>query len=440
MDAGTRARAAAAVAELAERLADPSFVAEHATARDNTRPLPDGTRMPIWHPTSITDGYPALALLYGELAHTDIAYRWVAHEYLTHAAAEVAQAHASGLYTGYVALAFAASRARRRPGEYAKILKSVDEHLAAWVPAQLRPEWERIEAGRAGTPFVAYDIISGVTGVGRYLLDRPAPAARLTLVEILSYLVALTKPFAGEHAALPGWWVSHTPNSESVDGYGGHGNLGLAHGVPGPLALLALAWQEGVRVPGHDEAMVRIVDWMLDWHRIDEGGAYWPSFVQREELAVCPADLSRGRSAWCYGVPGAARALQLAGMALDRPEWHRFAVEALRGTLTLPDERHGPQDAGLCHGWAGLLHLTRMVARDADDAELAGTADRLADRALDLYDPQAPFGFRGATLHAGETVDLPGFLEGAAGIALALHAYAGDRPAESGWDAALLVR
>lgn len=440
VDAGTRARAVAVVADLAERLADPGLVAERASAPDNTRSVPGGPRIPIWDPMSMTDGYPALALLYAELAHTDSAYRWVAHDYLTRAAAVAAQAQTVGLYSGYVALAFAASRAARRPGEYAKLLAPIDEHLAAWVPARLRPEWERIEAGRAGTTFLAYDVIGGVTGLGRHLLDRDVESARPIVEEILTYLVALAEPFAGEPAALPGWWVPETPHGEPVDGYGGHGNLGLAHGVAGPLALLALAWQAGVRVPGQDEAMERIAGWMLDWHRIDEGGAYWPGWVQREDLAVRSSDLPRGRSAWCYGVPGVARALQLAGMALDRPEWHRFAVEALRGTLTLPDERHGVQDAGLCHGWTGLLHLTRLVARDADDAELAGAADRLADRALDMYDPQAPFGFRAATQQEGETLDQPGFLEGAAGIALALHAYADDRPTASGWDAALLVR
>ncbi|MCP2353245.1 hypothetical protein HD597_000265 [Nonomuraea thailandensis] len=439
MDDGTQARAAAVVADLAERLADPGSVAERATAPGNRRPVPGHGRVPIWGPMGLTDGYPAVALLYAELAHTDPAYRRVAHEYLTHAAAESGQARLSGLYNGPLALAFAASCAAR-PGEYNKILTSIDEHLAVQVPARLRPEWERIEAGIPGAPFETYDVIGGVAGVGRHLLDRDTGPARSALVEILAFLVALARPLAGEHAALPGWWVPHTPHGEPLDGYGGHGNLGLAHGVAGPLALLALAWRGGVRVPGQDEAMARIAGWMHDWHRVDEAGAYWPSWVQREDVEAGSAGLPRSRTAWCYGVPGAARALQLAGMALDRPDWRRFAVDALRSTLTLPDEGHGVQDAGLCHGWAGLLHLTRLVARDADDAELTGAADRLAGQAVDLYDPQAAFGFRAATLHEQDWLDLPGFLEGSAGIALALHAYAADQPAASGWDAALLVR
>ncbi|MGI5269162.1 lanthionine synthetase C family protein [Nonomuraea sp. CA-218870] len=434
----TRARAAAVVTDLARRLADPAFVAGRAAAPDNLRPTPDGAGLPIWEPVCLTDGYPAVALLYAELAHDDPACRRVAHAYLAQAAAQAAHAPLGGLYSGHTALAFAASRAARRPGEYARLRTSIDERLTAEVQARLRPEWQRIEDGRAGTSFAAYDVIGGVTGVGRYLLD--VEPARAVLEEILAYLVALSRPQKDGGTALPGWWVSHTPFGEWSDGYGGHGNLGLAHGAPGPLALLALAWRAGVRVPGQDEAMARIARWMLDWHDSDGAGTYWPGWVRREDLDGPPAELPRSRTAWCYGVPGAARALQLAGMALGRPDWCRFAVEALRGTLALPEEQHGVQDAGLCHGWAGLLHLTRLVARDADDAELAGAADRLAVRALDLYDPQAPFGFRAATQRHGTSVDLPGFLEGATGIALALHAYAGDRPAESGWDAALLVR
>ncbi|NUS04971.1 MAG: lanthionine synthetase, partial [Nonomuraea sp.] len=167
----TRTRAAAVVADLAERLADPRSVEELATAPGNMRPVHEGPHLPIWEPVCLTDGYPAVALLYAELAHAEPAYRRIAHAHLARAAAQASQARVAGLYNGHVALAFAASRAAR-PGEYASILTSIDSHLAAQVPARLRPEWERIEAGRSGAPFVAYDVIGGVTGVGRHLLDR----------------------------------------------------------------------------------------------------------------------------------------------------------------------------------------------------------------------------------------------------------------------------
>jgi hypothetical protein len=63
----------------------------------------------------------------------------------------------------------------------------------------------------------------------------------------------------------------------------------------------------------------------------------------------------------------------------------------------------------------------------------------LARRAIALYDPQARFGFRARDPDTWELIDMSGFLEGAAGTALALHAYASGEPPASGWDAALLA-
>src|SRR5439155_836926 len=77
-----------------------------------------------------------------------------------------------GLFAGPTALAFAAATAARRPDEYAGVLATLDERIAGWVLPRLRAEWERIDAGRAGTVFGAYDVVSGATGVGRYLLNR----------------------------------------------------------------------------------------------------------------------------------------------------------------------------------------------------------------------------------------------------------------------------
>ncbi|MGW1807070.1 lanthionine synthetase LanC family protein [Streptomyces sp. NPDC002078] len=46
---------------------------------------------------------------------------------------------------------------------------------------------------------------------------------------------------------------------------GGHGNFGLAHGIAGPLALLAMALRHGHAVPGQTQAIIRICDWLDRW-------------------------------------------------------------------------------------------------------------------------------------------------------------------------------
>jgi hypothetical protein len=124
----------------------------------------------------------------------------------------------------------------------------------------------------------------------------------------------------------------------------------------------------------------------------------------------------------CYGTPGISRAQQLAGIAIGDPARRRLAEQALAACLTDPAQVDSISDASLCHGWAGLLHTVRACAGDTTidfTGHLACLTDRLVERVHD--DLSAP----------------DGFLEGAAGAALALHAGAG--PTAGGWDACLLI-
>lgn len=397
--------------DIAGRLTDPVSVMAVMAERSPDR----------WVPLSLTDGYPATALLFAELSYADSTYQKVTHRHLAMGAESDPGVH--GLYVGAGALAFATARAVRKAGDHAGLLSTLDEIVGAWVARRLRPEWERMAAGTPGTEFSAYDAVTGVTGVGRHLLDRGAVV--LTRA-VLRYLVALTESVGD----VPGWWANHPPTLTEASG--GHANAGLAHGIAGPLALLAIAWRAGVRVPEQDAAAERIVDWLLTWSDTDEHGRYWPAWLGAVELADRPQRLQPTRSAWCYGTPGVTRALHLAGSAFGRPEWTLEAVAALGAMLRRPLHSHGVVDAGLCHGWAGLLHLVLRTGRETGSPELLAAADRIAARVLDAHHPDSAFGFL-----AQGTDDSAGFMEGASGIALALLGWL--REPASGWDAALLA-
>ena len=78
--------------------------------------------------------------------------------------------------------------------------------------------------------------------------------------------------------------------------------------------------------------------------------------------------------------------------------------------------------AGLCHGAAGLYMTAMRAAGDAATPDISAFLPDLADLLLSLTDRPGN----------------PGFLDGADGAALALHA-AADGPPLSGWDACLLI-
>lgn len=419
-------------------LAEPAPVAELAGGPPWIELGPMGRR-PRWNPPSLAGGAAGLALLFAELAHHDPAYRRVAHDHLTTAVAHARQAPVGGLHTGLAGIALAARAAARSPRDYATLLDGLDGQVTAWAHGTATVEGER-RAHRGGTTFVAYDVISGLTGVGRYLLqraDRAAPADP-ALHAVLGFLVGLTRPCPGVPGR-PGWWVAHSPTPVASDAEDGHLNLGVAHGVAGPLALLALAWTAGHRVPGQEEAIGRIVDWYLENRGPDQQNAGWPATIPVVE-APRRAGVRRSAPSWCYGDPGIARALQLAGAALGEPSWTKAARLAICD-VAIEWTRSGPglAETMLCHGGAGLLQVLWRMNSEFDDQDLARAIDDVAAFVLAGFTPEAPFGFRARHMGESTELDIPGFLEGAAGTALAISTYVTGRDPRTGWDAALLI-
>ncbi|MFJ9846712.1 lanthionine synthetase C family protein [Kitasatospora sp. NPDC101155] len=443
-----------AVETVAQRLRDPERLAAVVSAPGNADPV---TGRSPWSAVSLGEGHVGIALLYARLARRDRAWRQVTHAHLSSAVSRSGGgAAADSLYLGAPALAFAVRSAVAGPGDYAGLLAAVDRRVEARVRALLGLERERLAAGREGPAMAAYDVIGGLTGLGRYLLAC-GPEQRPLLVQVLEYLVELSRPLRIGGRELPGWWVPGPPSPVVAEQYPeGHLNLGLAHGIPGPLALLALARREGVAVAGADEAVRRIAEWVLG-HRSHDGeqaGPDWPASIAVDHVHLpSGVDAVPTRTAWCYGSPGVARALQLAGRAFGEPGWEAEAVRAVHAALDRPRERWGLHDPMLCHGTAGLLQVAARVARDSGDAPLLARLAGLAEEVVSSYDPESAFAFPGsippgAVAADGEgerqvrRYDRAGFLEGAAGVALALLDHLDGGAEELGglpWDGALLL-
>jgi hypothetical protein len=413
------ARAAETVDAIAGKLADPARVAA-ITGEPANCLLVDGQKRSPWSSLSLSCGNPAVTLLFAELED-----RERAHDYLAAGLVDPLWTAKAGLFGGMGSIAFAAAAASRAYGGYSALLSQFDSAMAAGAGPWAAAERARVEAGEPIGSW-SYDVVSGFSGVGRHLLSRyettANPATRTAVIELLSALVAIAV------AGVPAWWVHHGRNRQP---HTGHLNFGLAHGIAGPLAFLSIAWRAGVRVPRQDEAIDKIVALLLRVLSTDQAGPYWPHTLSQLENAVG----ERPRDVWCYGGAGIARALFLAGSATGNPAWEALAHQSLHSALTTSNNL----DYGLCHGWAGLLHITTVMAYDSQNSDYQAAATGIADRICDAYDEKLPFGFQAAHPLAAQDLNRPGFLEGSAGIALALHSYATGRPPRTQWDAALLL-
>lgn len=438
-----RRRAAALSTDLAGRLRDPRQVREWLPQHE--RPA---------RALTLSDGAPGIALLHLEHGSGDdralrTAHRWLSDAVgLARAAPEYVAQPAPGLYRGVPALSFAMTRAAMVAGRPLRAAERLAGHVRAYARALVARERRRRpqdgECVSAGT----YDVISGLTGLGAHLLDGRGRGCD-TLAEVLTALTALTEPLRVDGRALPGWWTGpgDAAVGEPVPGpCAGYARAGLAHGAPGPLALLALAWEAGATVPGHERAVRVLAEWLMGIRQHGDDGSWWPrTLVLGPGGAAVPRETGPGRPSWCHGTVGIARALFLAGRALDVPEWREGAVDAWRTALAGARRTHdGPvagrlTDAGLCHGWSGVLQATWRMADDTGAPALRAELPWLAERVLDLADIDDHFGLLPPLAHGEHTSDPAGFLTGAAGVALALHTFATDTAPVTRWDRALLL-
>ncbi|MFC5721687.1 lanthionine synthetase C family protein [Streptomyces gamaensis] len=441
-----RRRAAVLATDLAQRLTDPRQVREWLPDTDASRRYP-GQEL------SLSDGMPGIALLHLERGRDDERALRTAHHWLSGAVTRAAHHTARGLpglYRGVPALSFALSRAELATGRPVPAAHRLAGHVRTVARALAGGERCREPAAGECATIGTYDVVSGLAGLGAHLLDgrqHGIDGSDEALADVLTALTRLTAPVEHNGRTLPGWWTAqytagHAPATVET----GHANVGLAHGAPGPLALLALAWQDGAAVPGQREAIGALAEWLTGIQRGGPDGTWWPRTMVLDPCGtVVPGERAPGRPSWCYGTAGIARALYLAGRALDVRAWRESAVAAWHGALARARRDYdGPEtlrltDAGLCHGWAGVLQATWRMADDTGDPALRAYLPWLAERVLDLADIDEPFGLVPPRPVGGLTGDPAGFLTGAAGVALALHTFATDAAPATRWDRALLL-
>jgi lantibiotic biosynthesis protein len=374
---------------------------------------------------SLADGVPGIALVHIERARAGQAGWEPVHQLARQMTPAPVQASplTANLFYGAPAVAYAL-HAAGHPA-YRRALAALDASISTLVTSRLTAAHRRIDAGLLAQAR-EYDLISGLAGLGAYLLHRHHD--RVLLRGVLGYLTRLTLPVRSAGEIMPGWWAAGSPDRRQSPRWDdGHSGFGIAHGIAGPLAVMSIAMRRGVIVSGQAGAIRAICAWLGQWRITDGSCSWWPEVISRDELRAGSASRpGPHRPSWCYGSPGIVRAQHLAGLALGEPDMVDLAEETL--TRCLADHRQLAQltDPGLCHGQAGLLHTARRAHADSPTAALGAAIETAADW-LQRHRPLRP-PFPG-----------DGLLSGTAGITLARETYRADSAAANRWDACLLT-
>lgn len=332
------------------------------------------------------------------------------------------QAH-SGLHGGFSGLAWVVEHLQGRdpdpedPG--GAIAQQLFEHLA-------QAPWNR-----------DYDLIGGLCGFGVWALERmPRPLGAESLARVVRQLgeLALSVP-EGLTWRTPRHLIPLHQQHLFPDG---NFNLGVAHGVPGVIAVLAEAYAMGVERPLAGRLLEQAVPWLLAQRLAPPSDSRFP-------FCVAPGfDPAPGGLAWCYGDLGISVALLGASRRVGRSDWEKEAIDlglgvAARGLPDWSGTRQG--DACLCHGAAGNGHLFNRLHRATGDARFAEAAITWFKQALSLRNSEHGFGgfrFWDSDSEGNMTQEpMLGLLNGSAGVGLALLAATSDT--EPVWDRLLLA-
>lgn len=293
-----------------------------------------------------------------------------------------------------------------------------------------------------------YDLILGLVGYGVYSLERQHSAdATPLLALVMDRLVERREETpAGTtwHTAaelLQRWATPDTAGSPEYEA--GYYNLGVAHGVPGVMGLLACMAQAGLDTYQSRGMLAAAVDWVLEQRLPGDAKSVFPSWV------IPGADAPATRTAWCYGDAGVAGVLALAGEATHNTGWTEVAIDVSRRCARRSVKEAGVADAGICHGAAGLAQIFSRIYWRTGDPTCQRAAHTWLKRTLEFREPgRGCGGFRALLpVRDAEGRVIPGrslepqadssFLTGSAGIGLVLLSAAA--PVAPDWDRLLLL-
>lgn len=330
----------------------------------------------------------------------------------------------SSLYCGFAGVAWATEHIGRMSGGE---LPAPEDDPNADIDAAL------LDHLREQLPDPEYDLIDGLVGLGVYALERLPHESGAECLRLVIDRLAQIARIETDGLAWP-TPLRRYATHDLAPGSQGDYNLGLAHGVPGVIALLGRAIAANVEAARCAEMLDGAIRWLLARQLPQDSISLFPGYTGGE-IEVTPA-----RCAWCYGDPGVSAALMNAASCARRADWAEAAARVARHAAAVRERRVDVRDAGLCHGAAGVGHIFNRMFQATSDTVLRDAASYWFERAFAMRGDAGLAGFQTWSLERtmdGEWIDDPRFLTGVCGTGLALLAAATD--VEPAWDRIMLV-
>ncbi len=286
--------------------------------------------------------------------------------------------------------------------DYSEIESTYRDYLFAWMMQEFSHGY--------------YDFMHGAMGIALYFYDDPM------FVEAAVTWLENTKEVDGDKYK----WKSSLGKDQPI-GY----NIALSHGMASIVLILCRMYRAGHFQERIADLITGTLNYILsqEMDHAQYGGCFPPQSLENEGRPP-----TKARVAWCYGDAGISAALWQAGKALGNEKWKQKAREVMTFTASRRNLADAMvNDAGLCHGSAGIAMMFKYFYFETGDPLFLQTHDYWMETALQMA--RFPEGFAGYMLFRHEEphwLAAHGLLEGVAGIGLMFWSV-GRNPEENRW-------
>ena len=283
-----------------------------------------------------------------------------------------------------------------------------------------------------------FEVIAGLSGPLRYLLDFSENDEMADMVaKIVDLFIKRSKEKTVAGYKVIGW---HYYTLEVETSYlpfkapNGVVNYGVSHGMAGPLVTLSLAYKNGVRRDGLEEAINSLISEYMETFYYVNDIVYWPRLIKLEQrVGLEKIDNDASQMSWCYGSVGILRALYMAGEFTSNTKLMQFATKEFNKITMMDMSNYLLTQPIVCHGHSGTAAVVNTMYLST------GTSDFLR-KAVEMVEVCTLFSVKQFIEHQNEinknissrrNAQLHEYLEGYSGILQSIFSIIKGEPNEN---------
>lgn len=296
-----------------------------------------------------------------------------------------------GMFSSLGHQAFAVNLYHKKTGNVQKFARTLNELLLTLAAKKAQHMMDNNIATFASH----YDCIAGISGILYYLIDQDELSNSYMMDSLIDYLVYLTDMHIHSGDRVYNFHIPfdnlYTDLERKLypDGYI---NLGMAHGIVGPLlALSKVADKHSNTVDGAINRIISIYDKYIDY--IDKRPV-WPCYIGNYEMInkIRPrytSLLKIQRSSWCYGNVSIARGFQLTYRNIGNSHLEEKYYKYLESIIDTDIENYHLDNLGLCHGISSVLAVASLTYYEKQSLRLKKGIMQCIDRMSQLIEHNA---------------------------------------------------